>query len=561
MKVHPYSLVGAIFGLVFTPDLAGAQAQVEKLPFTVPQGETDIEERYLYGTRARLGLAEALLKAGREKEGIRQLRIVEERVWSTNNGFIFNSGNQITEEKLDEVRVGPGFKFGAKRSGHQGKSWTLAALSRFYYGRGDLGQAKGLIRMIPSKGTQIRAATTLTLDLINDGKLATAEEYRNEVLEAMEWNPNTLLEFRGDLRSNHAFQFAKDTGLALLVAYTDCEEQKKGDEKAKEILGWLQTRNRGTQPPDILDYREIAVNLIRYHIETRRAGFAEEIVAECKAKWKDFDARNLHPTRIPSFEANRGKQPKIYDLALEQPPQGAFTLASTNLTRLPDEITARFVELEQLEATDPDGAREAYRELGAEFLADPKRCKRHMQQVFKSLTRVGDEATALELAAQMQENLPQEKLKGCPVSAFQSIFNRYIEGLDAKSLVGSMQVQEAKLTTPERMRLSGLPLAQLYKEAGEEEAALRMLEKSAKKITGRDAHGRMSGIISTRYSWTGETHDFEVKKIVELAKASDKKFKTMRQSRLASTARLFVGIGRYDWAEALLDGIAPAPRK
>ncbi len=559
--------VGAIMTL---GALSAPAAPPVKLPFALPKADAEAENRYLYGTRVRLVLAAALFEAGEKEAANRQLQAVERKIERTKNGFIFNSGKQVSEEELAGVRDGDGFKFGLRRSGHTGKSWGMSSLARFYFERGDFDQAKRLIREIPSMHTQLDAAGWLVTGLVDAGRLDEAASYRAEVLEAADWNVKRL-RIASNLRADKLFTFAKESALAIFEAHRQAAisrtsasnrlrtvDVKAADGIARELAGWIKERNESGLQPDIGCYREIALTLIRYYIDTDRRGKAETVAEACTEKWREYNMALIDPIMVQSFERHREQQLKVYKLALKQPKGGSFPITSGNLTRLPDEVTSRFIEIEQLELSDPAEACNAYFELGREFLADPERCKRYLQQIVQALARLGEETAALKLMATLQENLPQAKIQGCPITSFQLYIDQYTEGLNAATLRDSMRVQEDKLTTPERLWVSGVPLAKLYARAGDSESALRVLDKASAAMDKEDGPYRMQGIITTRRELTGEIRHDEVRKMVEFALFEKKKRPGSKQARLASVARFFVGIGRLDWAETFLDEIAPA---
>ena len=527
------------------------------VPFALPERSPGSdEERFFHALRVRVLFAEGLFEQGKAEAAERQLALVGKTLLETKDGYIFNSGNQIGEEKLEPARTPNGFRYGAKRQGHRGKSDTLSTLARYYFAQNQLAEAKGAIRRIPSFSQQLQSAEELVSNLVRAERLDEAIAYRNLVLAESAWNPEQLKEER-DLRSDRVFQFAKDSALDLLEACRNLDRPLYADRVAREMEGWLKVRNESQNPPDIIDYREVAVTLIRHHIETDQAERGRAIAKASIARWREAKLPKDPEYLRASFERNRPEQIAFFELAIEQPPGIDFDVRSRYLTRYPDNLGARFLELEMMEAKDRKGAVAAYEAFGREMVTDEKRCKRYLGEVVEALTRLGGEEEALGLLATLQEDLPQARLKRCPITAFQASFNRIARNLDLSSIKASVNVQEEKQKSPERLRQTGVALARTYARAGEMEAAKRMLDKSFAAADSKDGYAVVSGLIATRHELFDEVRATEVGRLIELAQIKQRRWGDRRASRLASVARLLLTVERYDWAEALLDRLSP----
>ena len=542
-------------GLLLSAVLAGPS--VADVPFALPERSPGSdEERFFHALRVRVLFAEGLFEQGKAEAAERQLTLVGKTLMITKDGYIFNSGNQIGEEKLEPARTPDGFRYGAKRQGHRGKSDTLSTLARFYFAQDQLVEAKRAIRRIPSFFQQLQSAEGLVLSLVRAERLDEAIAYRNLVLAEAAWDPEQLKEERS-LRSNRVFQFAKDSALELLEACRNLDRPQEADRIAREMEGWLKVRNERQAPPDIIDYREVAVTLIRHHIETDQAERGRAIAKASIARWREAKLPKDPEYLRASFERNRPEQIAFFELAIEQPPGIDFDVRSRYLTRYPDNLGARFLELEMMEAKDRKGAVAAYEAFGREMVTDEKRCKRYLGEVVEALTRLGGEEEALGLLATLQEDLPQARLKRCPITAFQASFNRIARNLDLSSIKASVNVQEEKQKSPERLRQTGVALARTYARAGEMEAAKRMLDKSFAAADSKDGYAVVSGLIATRHELFDEVRAKEVGRLIELAQIKQRRWGDRRASRLASVARLLLTVERYDWAEALLDRLSP----
>ena len=118
-------------GLLLSAVLAGPS--VPDVPFALPERSPGSdEERFFHALRVRVLFAEGLFEQGKAEAAERQLALVGKTLLETKDGYIFNSGNQIGEEKLEPARTPNGFRYGAKRQGHRGKSDTLSTLARYF---------------------------------------------------------------------------------------------------------------------------------------------------------------------------------------------------------------------------------------------------------------------------------------------------------------------------------------------------------------------------------------------------------------------------------------------
>ena len=528
-----------------------------KTPFDASSLPAANEDRYAGGLINRVYLGQKLTEQGDSDRGNRHLRAVERRLDEMKDGFVFLSGKRVDDAKLALARDDRGYVFGIRRQGSPGKSYTLSALARFYADNGDLEQAKALIRRIPSDSEQLQAAERLVIKLVKAGQFAEAAAYRSEVLKDLDWNAEAIADIPR-LYTSQNYRFVSNTAFFMLDAYDKAGMKREADKLASSMCGWLDVINDSDKNPDIASYRALSTTLIRYYIDTGRQARARHIAEAGKKKWRDASLPDEQAILRPSLERNRKQQLAVYELIVKQPPGGAFPLTSGNLTRLPETIPARFVEIENLEASDPQAARLKYIALGQEINADERRCKRYLKPVIDALIRLGDEPAAIELAGELQENLPQEKIKGCPILAFQGTLLRYVEGLNLKPLLTSIAIQESKLTSIARLRIGGVDTARAYAKAGDLEAALRVVDKCSEAATPENFN-LMRSIIRFRHETFGEIRDDEVRRLIKYAQ-TDTGRRTSTQVRLSTAARLFVDIGRYNWAEAIIDALSPESR-
>jgi hypothetical protein len=420
-----------------------------------------------------------------------------------------------------------------------------------------LEKAKARIRRIPSDYEQLRAAERLVMKLSEAGRFAEAAAYRSEVLKDLDWSADAISDIPR-LYTSQKYRFVSTTAFFMLDAYDKAGMKREADKLASSMCGWLDVINASDKNPDFGSYPLLSTTLIRYYIDTGREGRARQIAEAGEKKWRDASLPDERAILRPSLERNRKQQLAVYELIVKQPPGGAFPLTSGNLTRLPETIPARFVEIEILEVSDPEAARLEYIALGQEINADERRCKRYLKPVIDALVRLGDEPAAIELAGELQENLPQEKIQGCPILAFQGTLLRYVEGLNLKPLLTGIAIQESKLTSIARLRIGGVDTARAYAKAGDLEAALRVVDKCSDAATPENFN-LMRSIIRFRYETSGEIRDDEVRRLIEYAQ-TDNARETWKRVRLSVAARLFVDIGRYDWAEAIVDALSPESR-
>jgi hypothetical protein len=531
-----------------------------KTPFDASSLPAANEDRYAGGLMSRLYLAQDLIEQGDSGRGYRHLRAVERRVNEMKDGFVFLSGKRVEDEALAPARDERGYVFGIRRQGSPGKSYALSALARFYTDNRDLEQAKALIRRIPSDYEQLRAAERLVSALAAAGHFDEAVAYRRDVLEALGWKRGQLATIR-ELRLSRQYKFASKTAFSLFEAYVEAGKTADADKLASTMAGWLDIRNASDQNPDVGEYRQLATTLIRYYIDTGRKNKAQRIADACTKKWREASVPDERAYLRSSLEYNREKQLALYKLIMKQPARASFRITSGNLSRLPESFPARFVGIEILETTDVDAARLAYFELGKEINSEPRRCKRYLKPVIDALVRLGDESAAIELVDGLQGNLPQEKIKGCPVTAFQYFALSYAEGLDLTPLLENIRIQESKLKSVERLRISGVDTARAYAKAGAPDAALRLINRCSDVATSQD-YSMMRGIVTFRHEAFGEIRDDEVRRLVQYAQADIGRTWKRKLSpvKLASVARLLVDMERYDWAETLIDALSPESR-
>jgi hypothetical protein len=528
-------------------------------PFDASSLPAANEDRYAGGLSARLYLAQKLIEDGDDERGYRHLRAVERRLEKMKDGFVFLSGKRVDDATLAPARDERGYMFGVRRQGNSGKSYTLSALARFYTDQGDLQKAKAVIRRISSYHEQLRAAERLVVALTAAGRFDDAVAYRGEVLKELGWTPDKLPTI-GNLLSSWEYQFVSKTAFTLLAAYVDAGKSGKAEILVLEMAGWLDALNAADRNPGIGDYRLLATTLIRYYIDSGRKENAQRIADNCTKKWLKASLPDERAILRPSLERQRKQQLAVYELIMKQPAGGSFPMTSGNLTRLPDIIPARFVEIENLEASDPEAARLAYFTLGQEINAEKRRCKRYMKPVIDALVRLGDEPAAIELAIELQENLPQEKINGCPITNFQGTLLRYVDGLNLKPLLTSIGTQESKLTSTARLRIGGVDTARAYAKAGDLDAALRVIDKCSGSATPEDFN-LMRDIIRFRHETFGEIRDDEARRLIKYAQTdTGRRYQIRSRIRLSVAARLFVDIGRYDWAEAIVDALSPESR-
>ena len=510
------------------------------------------DSRYGYGLRAQLALAEKLIELGEVERGERRLRAVEQAAANMADGLLYKSGNRVDDATMKKARNERGYIFGVRRSGNTGKSWVLSALARYYSSQGHVDRAKELIRQIPSDFEQLRAAEQFVEFAVQTGRLEEAAQYRAHVLAEMNWDPRDIVSW-SNLRANRKYRFASQTSYAMLGSYVDDGKTEEADHVAGELRSWLDVLNAADRNPDTGEYRQLASTLIRYYVDSDRESIAEEIAAACVKKWKQADVPNGKEIFRPNLEYNRPKQLALFDLLIKQPPNGEFPLTNANLSRLPEQIPARFVEIEVLEATDPEEARVAYLQLGNEINQDANRCKRYLQPVLDALVRLGDEPSAIELARELQENLPQQKIQGCPIKAFQTYALRYMDSLNLERLLPSIETQEQKLTSLDRLRISGVATARAFVAAGDKAAARRLLDKCSDAATSED-YSMIRAVIALRHEAFHEVRADEVQRLIEYAQhAKDSRSWTWQRALLAGTARLLVQVERYDWAEQVID--------
>ena len=225
-----------------------AGPSVADVPFALPERSPGSdEERFFHALRVRVLFAEGLFEQGKAEAAERQLALVGKTLLETKDGYIFNSGNQIGEEKLEPARTPNGFRYGAKRQGHRGKSDTLSTLARYYFAQNQLAEAKGAIRRIPSFSQQLQSAEELVSNLVRAERLDEAIAYRNLVLAESAWNPEQLKEER-DLRSDRVFQFAKDSALDLLEACRNLDRPLYADRVAREMEAGKVRNESRTRP-------------------------------------------------------------------------------------------------------------------------------------------------------------------------------------------------------------------------------------------------------------------------------------------------------------------------
>jgi hypothetical protein len=526
-------------------------------PFDASSLPATNEDRYAGGLISRVYLGQKLIEHGHADRGNCHLQAVERRLDEMKDGFVFLSGNRVEDAQLAPARGERGYVFGSRRQGSSGKSYALSALARCYADHGDLEKAKDTIRRIPGDNEQLRAAERLVGKLVEAGQFAEAAAYRNEVLKDLNWNADAILDIPR-LYISQNYRFVSNTAFRLLDAYVKADLKREADELASSMCRWLDIFNTSDKNPDIGSYRELSTTMVRYFIDTGRQARARQIAAAGEKKWRDASLPDEQAILRPGLERNRKQQLAVYELIVKQPPGGDFPLTDGNLTRLPEIIPARFVEIENLETSDPEAARLEYIALGQEINADERRCKRYLKPVIDALVRLGDEPAAVELAGELQEDLPQEKIKGCPILAFQGTLLRFVEGLDLKPLLTSISIQESKLTSIARLRIGGVDTARAYAAAGDLEAALRVVDKCSEAATP-ESFNLMRSVIRFRHETFGEIRDDEVHRLIKSAQ-TDTGRKASTQVRLSTAARLFVDIGRYDWAEAVVDALSPQSR-
>lgn len=531
-----------------------------KTPFDASSLPATNEDRYAGGLISRVYLGQKLTEQGDSDRGYRHLRAVERRLDEMKDGFVFLSGKRVDDAQLAPARDERGYVFGIRRQGSPGKSYTLSALAGFYADTGDVEQAKARIRRIPSDEEQLKAAKRLVIKLAEAGQFAEAAAYRSEVLTDLDWNTDAIADIPR-LYTSQNYRFVSNTAFFMLDAYDKAGRKREADQLASSMCGWLDVINASDKNPDIGSYRALSTTLIRYYIDTGRPARARHIAEAGEKKWRDASLPDEQAILRPSLERNRKQQLAVYELILKQPPGGAFPLTSANLTRLPETIPARFVEIENLEAADPEAARLEYIALGQEINADERRCKRYLKPAIDALVRLGNEQGAIELAGELQANLPQEKIKGCPILAFQGTLLKYVEGLNLKPLLASIAIQESKLTSIARLRIGGVDTARAYAKAGDLEAALRVVDKCSDAATPEDFN-LMRDVIRFRHETFGEIRDDEVRRLIQYSQTDTgrRSQDSWKQVQLSVAARLFVDIGRYEWAEAIVDALSPESR-
>jgi len=538
-----------LLSLPFTSLAAAQSASSAPLDINVrPPGDS----RFGYGLRAQLALAEKLIELGEVERGERHLRAVEQAAANMADGLLYKSGKRVDDATMKKARNERGYIFGVRRSGNTGKSWVLSALARYYSSQGNVDRAKELIRQIPSDFEQLRAAQQLVEYNVQTGRLEEAAQYRAQVLAEMKWDPREIDSW-SNLRANRKYRFASQTAYKMLQAYVDGGKTEEADRVAGELRSWLDVLNAADRNPDTGEYRQLASTLVRYYIDSDRKPIAEDIAAACVKKWKVADVPDGKEIFRPSLEYNRPKQLALFDLLIKQPPKADFPLTNANLSRLPEQIPTRFVEIEVLETTDAEEARVAYLQLGNEINQDPNRCKRYLQPVIDALVRLGDEPSTIELARELQENLPQQKIQGCPVKAFQTYALRYMDNLNLERLLPSIETQEQKLTSLDRLRISGVATARAYVAAGDKAAARRLLDKCSDAATSED-YSMIRAVIALRHEAFLEVRADEVRRLIEYAQhEKDSRRWTWQRALLAGAARLLVQVERYDWAEQVID--------
>ena len=151
--------------------------------------------------------------------------------------------------------------------------------------------------------------------------------------------------------------------------------------------------------------------------------------------------------------------------------------------------------------------------------------------------------------------------KGCPIKAFQGTLLRYVEDLNLRPLQKSVGIQESKLTSVARLRIGGPDTARAYAKAGDLDAALRVINKCSEAATAEDFN-LMRSVVRFRYETFGEIREDEVRRLVKYAQTDTgrRRQSTLTRINLSVAARLFVDIGRYDWAEELIDVLSPESR-
>ena len=93
------------------------------------------------------------------------------------------------------------------------------------------------------------------------------------------------------------------------------------------------------------------------------------------------------------------------------------------------------------------------------------------------------------------------------------------------------------------------------------EAALRVVNKCSDAATPQDFN-LMRDVIRFRHETFGEIRDDEVRRLIQYSQTDTgrRSQDSWKQVQLSVAARLFVDIGRYEWAEAIVDALSPESR-
>ena len=155
------------------------------------------------------------------------------------------------------------------------------------------------------------------------------------------------------------------------------------------------------------------------------------------------------------------------------------------------------------------------------MVTDEKRCKRYLGEVVEALTGLGRGGSAWPLAT-LQKTYTGE-IEALPDHGLPGFLQPDREEFDLSSIKASVNVQEEKQKSPERLRQTGVALARTY-EAGEMEAAKRMLDKSFAAADSKDGYAVVSELIATRHELFDEVRATEVGRLIELAQIKQRRW-------------------------------------